>query len=247
MSNPFSGIPDPEMPRPTRRRFQPGLVQEALRAMQEALRPALPAAQRALRQTQRVAKEALWRAQLVSKKALWRAQLVSKEPLRRAQRYGEDLWLRGKRNPRTAGIIGGAVALTLVGAIALSASGAGRSLCPPKASKFHLLMDPVPNLAAGSAVEIHYDVCGLSSGSAYRGRVQLTQQRPSGNKKSAKPKPLVISFRDQVDGVATRRHQQLDLASAKPGAYTLELTVADKQGRERKRVQKVLISGKGGR
>ena len=248
MSNPFSGIPDPEVPRPIRRRFQPGLVQEALRAMQQALRPALPAAQRVLRQTQRVAKEALWRAQLVSKKALWRAQLVSKEPLRRAQRYGEDLWLRGKRSPRTVGIIGGAVALTLVGAYALSASGAGQSRCPAtsdrKTPPFVLLMDRLPQVAAGSEVEIHYDVCGLSSGTTYRGRVQLTQQRPAGKKKSAKPKPLVISFKDQVDGVATRRHQQLDLASTKPGAYTFELSVADKQGRERKRVQKMLIKAR---
>ena len=248
MSNPFSGIPDPEMPRPIRRRFQPGLVQEALRAIREALRPALPAAQRALRQTQRVAKEALWRAQLVSKKALWRAQLVSKEPLRRAQRYGEDLWLRGKRNPRTVGIIGGTVALTLVGAIALSASGAGRSLCPPasagKTPQFRLLMDRVPQIAAGSEVEIHYDVCGLPSGTAFKGRVRLVQQQAAGKKKSAKPKPVVVSFRDQVDGVATRRHQQVDLASTRPGAYTLELSIADNQGRERKRVQKVLVKAR---
>jgi hypothetical protein len=248
MSNPFSGIPDPEMPRPIRRRFQPGLVQEALRALQQALRPALPAVQRALRQTQWVAKEALWRAQLVSKKALWRAELVSKEPLRRAQRYGEDLWRRGKRNPRTVGIIGGAVALTLVGAIALSASGAGRSLCPPtsdrKAPQFRLLMDPVPHVAAGSEIEIHYDVCGLASGTPYQGRVRLVQQQAGGKRKSAKPRSVVVSFKDQVDGVATRRHQQVDLASTRPGAYTLELSVADKQGRERKRVQKVLIKAR---
>jgi hypothetical protein len=223
MSNPFSGIPDPETPRPVRRRFQPGLVQEALRALQETLRPALPAAQ----------------------KALWRAQWATKEALRRARRHGEDLWRQAKRRPRTAGVIGGAVALTLVGAIAVSASGAGRSLCPPtnngKAPKFALLMDPVPHVAAGSEMEIHYDVCGLRSGTPYRGRVRLTAQ---GKKWSAKPKPLVVSFKDQVDGVATRRHQQLDLASIKPGAYTLELSVADKQGRERKRVQKVLIKAK---
>jgi hypothetical protein len=222
MSNPFSGIPDPEPPRPPRRRFQPGLVQEALQALEETLRPALPKAQGAFR----------------------RAQWKAKEALRRAQRYGEDLWLRGKRKPRTFGLIGGAVALTLVGAYAVSASGAGRSLCPPKASKFLLLMDRVPQVAAGSEVEIHYDVCGLPSGTAYRGRVQLTQQRPTGKKKSAKLKPLVVSFKDQVDGVATRRHQQLNLASTRPGAYTLELTVADNQGRERKRVQKVLVKAR---
>jgi hypothetical protein len=223
MSNPFSGIPDPEPPRPPRRRFQPGLVQEALQALEDTLRPAQPKAQEALR----------------------RAQRLTKEGLRRAQRYSQDLWLRGKRKPRTFGLIGGAIALTLVGAYALSASGAERSLCPPKASKFVLLMDRVPHVAAGSAVEIHYDVCGLPSGAAYRGRVQLTPQKATGKKKkSAKPKPLVFSFKDQVDGVASRRHQQLDLGAMRPGAYTLELSVADKQGRERKRVQKVLIKAR---
>jgi hypothetical protein len=200
MSDPFSGIPDPEMPRPTRRRFQPGPVQEAVRAMQESLRAALPVARRALE----------------------RAHRVARETLRRAQPYGRDLWLRGTRHPRTVGVIGSAVALTLAGAYALSASGAGRSLCPPtsdpKKPRFVLLMDPVPHVAAGSEVSIHYDVCGLPSGTTYRVRVRLAQQPLAGKKPSAKPKLLVVGFKDQADGVATRRHQQLSLASAKPGA-----------------------------
>jgi hypothetical protein len=220
MSQPFSGMPNPGAPRPFKRRFQPRMVQETLRAAREALRRALPGA---------------------------------REALRGAQRYGENLWLRGKRSPRTFGLIGAAVALTLVGAYALSASGTD-SLCPPagkasrKAPRFHVLMDPVPGAVAGSEVEIHYDVCGLSSGTPYRGRVRLSQQQPAGQKKkkkkkgSAKPKPaVVVTFQDKVDGPATRRSQQLALGSTKPGAYTLELSVVDNQGRERKRVQKVLI------
>jgi hypothetical protein len=142
------------------------------------------------------------------------------------------------------GVIGGAVGLTLIGAFALSASGAGRSLCPPasdgKPSQFLLLIDPVPPVAAGSEMEIHYDVCGLASGTPYRGRVRLTPVK----KGSAKPKPLVVSFKDQVDGVATRRQQELDLASMRPGTYTLELSLADDRGRERKRVQKVLVKAR---
>jgi hypothetical protein len=238
MSNPFSGIPDPEQPRPIRRPSQPGPAQEAVRALQDTLRAKLPVAQAALRRAQRVAKDALWQARRVGKEGVWRAQ-----------RYGQDLWLRGKHRPRTVGLIGGAIALTLVGAIAVNASGSGGSLCPPaskgKTPQFRLLMDPVPQVAAGSAVEIHYDVCGLPSGAAYRGRVQLTPQKATGKKKkSAKPKPLVFSFKDQVDGVATRRHQQLDLGAMRPGAYTLQLSVADKQGRERKRVQKLLVKAR---
>jgi hypothetical protein len=209
-----------------RRRIQPAPVQEVLRAMQDTLRAARPKAQR----------------------ALWRAQWAAKEALRRAQRYSEDLWRRGKRNPRTLGVIGAAVAVTLVGAYTLSASGAGRSLCPPasdgKTPQFLLLIDPVPPVAAGSEVEIHYDVCGLASGTPYRGRVRLVKQQPAGKKKSAKPKALVVSFKDQVDGVATRRQQELDLASTRPGTYTLELSVADNKGRERTRVQKVLVKAR---
>lgn len=136
--------------------------------------------------------------------------------------------------------------MTLIGAYALSASGAARSLCPAgdgKTPKFLVLMDSLPQVAAGSAVEIHYDVCGLPSGTAYRGRVRLVQQW-AGKRKSAKPKPLVVSFNDQVDGVATRRYRELNLASTKPGTYTLELSVRDKKGRERKRVQRLLIQPK---
>jgi hypothetical protein len=181
--------------------------------------------------------------------ALRGAQRHGDAAFRAAKRHGQELWYRGKRNPRTVGIIAGAVAVTLVGAYALSASGAGRSLCPkgvPK-TQFLLLMDPVLNQAAGSELDIHYDVCGLSYGTPYRGRVQLAQQKPAGKtgkKKPPKPKPLVATFRDKVDGVATRRSQPLDLTYTRPGAYTLELSVVDNQGRERKRVQKLVITPK---
>ena len=222
MSDPFSEMPG--MPRPTRRRFEPGPVQEALRALQDTLRPALPKAQGALR----------------------RARRSAEDGLRRAHRQGQELWRRGKGNPRTLGIIGGATALGLAGAFALSAFGAGRSLCPAptdgKPPKFRVLMDPVSKVAAGSTVELHYDVCGLASGTAYSGRVRLLQtQRTVGKKKSAKPTPVVVSFKDRTDGVATRREQELKLGSTKPGAYTLELVVTDSKGRERKKVQKVVV------
>jgi hypothetical protein len=102
-------------------------------------------------------------------------------------------------------------------------------------------MDPVPQATAGSELEINYDVCGLPSGTPYRGRVQLTRQTTTKKKGSPKPKPLVVTFKDKVDGVATRRSQELGLGAAKPGAYTLELTVVDSRGRERKKVQKITI------
>jgi hypothetical protein len=212
MSQPFSRLPDPGAPRPFKRRLQPQMIQEALRF---ALR-------------------------------------VAGEFAREGRRHVEDLLRRGKRHPRAIGAAGVALAVTLVGAYALSASGTGGSLCPAGGAKtgkgqvpsFQVLMDPVPPASVGSELEIYYDVCGLSSGTAYRGRVQLTQQQaPSKKKKKApaKPKPLVVTFQDKADGVASRRSQELELGATKPGAYTLELSVTDNRGRERKKIQKLVI------
>ena len=211
MSQPFSGIPDPGFPR-RRRRFEPGIVQEALQA--------------ARRQLETVGRNARRQGQ-----NLWQ--------------HSQNLWHRGKRRPRLVALIGGAVTLTLVGAYTLSASGAGRSLCPAakgqKPARFLLLMDQVPHPAAGSELEIYYDVCGLPSGAPFSGRVRLVPAQTTTKKKSAKPKPLTVSFKDKVDGPATRRHHELALGATKPGTYTLELTVADNQGRERKRFQKIRV------
>jgi hypothetical protein len=107
--------------------------------------------------------------------------------------------------------------------------------------RFALLMDPIPHPAAGSELEIYYDVCGLASGTPYRGRVQLIQQRSGGKKRSAKPKPLVFTFQDKADGLGTRRREEFELDSAAAGAYTIELTVVDNKGRERKRLQKIRL------
>ena len=233
MSDPFSGTQDPGTPRPTRRRFEPGLIEQALRALRETLRPVL-------RKTQ----HGLGRAWQVSGEVLQRAQRQARNAFQRAQRYGARLWLRRRGNPRTIGLIGAGVLLTLAGAYTLSATMDGRSMCPPiaagKPPKFLVLMDTVAQASAGSDLDLRYDVCGLASGTPYRGKVRFAAQRSAGKKR---PKPIVqvVSFKDQVQGVATRRRQLLSLAATKPGTYTLELSIADNKGRERKRVQKVVV------
>jgi hypothetical protein len=211
MSQPFSGIPDPGSSSPFRRRSPQRVMQENLREM--------------------------WRE----------ARRHSEGAMRAAQRHCGDLWRKAKRHPRAFGLTGAAVAVTLVGAYALHAS--GRSLCPPvgeaKAPRFLLLMDPVPHPTAGTEVTINYDVCGLKSGTPFRGRVRLTQAlspAKKGKKKpAAKPKVVVVNFQDETDGLADRRRQELQLGSAKPGSYTLELSVTDNLGRERKRLQKLVV------
>jgi hypothetical protein len=212
MSQPFSGLPDPGSPSPFRRRSPQGVVQENVREM--------------------------WRE----------ARRRGERAMRAAQRHGGDLWRKAKRHPRAFGLTGVAVVITMVGAYALNAS--GRSHCPPageaKASRFLLLMDPVPHPAAGSELTINYDVCGLKSGTPFRGRVRLTQALPAAPKKgkkktAAKPKVVAVNFKDEADGPADRRRQELQLGSTKPGSYTLELSVTDNMGRERKRLQKLVV------
>ena len=224
MSNPLSGSPDPEIPRSVRSRFRPSPVQEALREMKDALQARLRRIHPTLQRMHRGAKDAS----------------------RRAQRSVQDLWFRGKRNPKQFGMVAGVIALTLVGAYAVSAAVATRSLCPAgsngKAPKFVVLMDSIPQVWAGSKLKIQYEVCGLASGTPYKGKVRLVQQqRTIAKKKSAAAKPLVVSFKDRSGGLATRAEQLVSLGSTKPGKYTLELIVADNKGRERKRVQKVVV------
>ena len=214
MTQPLSRIPEPEAPRPFKRRIQPGGAQQMM--------------EEGWRKTRRLG-ENVWRR-------------------------GRELWQRGTRRPRTLGLAAGGVALTLIGAYTVSASGVGRSACASarqvssaskaaKGGSFFLLMDPIAKPVSAGELEIHYDVCGLSSGTAYKGRVQITQQRLT-KKGAAKPKPSVITFQDRVDGPATRRHRELELGKLKPGTYSLELLVTDSSGRQRKSLQKIRLTSR---
>lgn len=158
-------------------------------------------------------------------------------------RYCRHLWTRIQSQPRMAAVSGAAVILTLIGVYAGGAGSAG-SLCPTAPGvEFLLLMDPVPQQASGSDVRISYDVCGLPAGTPYRGRLSLSRDGDLLKKVFGdKSRPLVVNFQDRVDGPATRRRRQLDLGATRPGSYTLELSVLDNRGRERKRVQKLVVT-----
>jgi serine/threonine protein kinase len=194
--------------------------------------------------------------------ALWMRVDLVKESLATTGlvflRHCRDFWLKRQRNPRAAAITSAAILVVLMGAYAMSGPGSARSLCPSGSevsatndsksaqstpAPFILLMDPVPQHVAGSELEVHYDVCGLPPGTPYRGRLRLSKQGDLLKKVFGdKSKPLVVAFQDRVDGPATRRHRNLDLDSTRPGSYTLELSVLDNRGRERKRLQTVLVT-----
>jgi serine/threonine protein kinase len=160
-----------------------------------------------------------------------------------------DLWLLGKRRPRGMAITGATVAMALMVAYAGGSTGSSQSLCPQASPtgtsgqpEFLLLMDPVPHQAKGPTLKISYDVCGLPSGTPYRASLRLYKREDFLKKVFGdKSKPIAVTFQDQVDGAATRRSRNFALGTAQPGAYSLELSIRDNRGRERRRVQSLTV------
>ena len=159
-----------------------------------------------------------------------------------------ELWLLGKRRPRAVAI-GGIIAMVLMVAYTGGSAGSSRSLCPPPSAagstgqpEFLLLMDPVSQQEQGSTMTVSYDVCGLPDGTPYRGRLRLEKKEDFLKKVFDKSRPIVVTFDDQVDGVATRRSRKFELGTAQPGSYSLELSVRDNRGRARRRVQTVTLT-----
>ena len=119
-----------------------------------------------------------------------------------------------------------------------------RRFLDPQHEDLHAVTFEIIQRIGPPAIPLLVELLRHESDSIRRGAVNelvdLTPQT-AGKKKSAQPKALLVGFKDQVDGMATRRQQELDLGPMRPGAYTLELSIADKQGRERKRMQKVVV------
>ncbi|MGH7509135.1 MAG: serine/threonine-protein kinase [Gemmatimonadales bacterium] len=158
-------------------------------------------------------------------------------------RHSRERWRKGARRSRALTVAGGGVLVALIAAYAGSSSGSGASLCPTASQPaFLVFMDPVPQQAEGARVKVSYDVCGLPPGTPYRAHLRLSRNEDFLKKMFGnKAKQLVVTFQDKVDGPATRRSRRFDLGSTPPGAYTLELALLDNRGRERKRLQTVVI------
>src|SRR4051794_33105560 len=101
MSQPFSGIPDPGSRPPIRRRMQPGVVQQTVQAV--------------LRSTRRKCQDLWLQGKPVAQNLWLRGNWYSRDLWRRGERCAQNVWSRGKRNPRTVGLIGAALAVTVVG------------------------------------------------------------------------------------------------------------------------------------
>ena len=161
---------------------------------------------------------------------------------------GGARWLAG-RTPRfwtaTAGVALGVV----IAHYGVHFATAHRSRCPrPAAARasggggsapFTLLVDPLPAQGAGSEVELYYDVCGLTDDAPFTTDVvvarndfsfrRLLKRGPGGYA------PVEVSFADEADGPATRRHRTIDTGALDAASYSVTVVVTDGGGRRRQR------------
>jgi predicted Ser/Thr protein kinase len=127
-----------------------------------------------------------------------------------------------------------------------------RSRCPQPAARvadgatpFTLLVDPLPAQGSGSEVELHYDVCGLADDAPFttdvvvaRGDFSLKRLLKRGAGGYA---PVAVSFADEADGPATRRHRTIDAGSLDGGSYSVTVVVTDGDGRRRQRRAELVV------
>ncbi len=142
------------------------------------------------------------------------------------------------RTGRRLAVAGGvAVSLALLAAFGAREIRERRSVCPSAAwaEGFVVLLDPPGQVSAGDALGLRYDVCGLDRGTPYTVQVRVARREGLVGRVLRKNRALGVTFQERADGPATRRHRTLGLGAARPGEYTLEMTVTDNRGRRRTR------------
>jgi hypothetical protein len=125
-------------------------------------------------------------------------------------------------------------------------SGAGRSdsRCPTGVAMdgkrpFGVLVDSLGDAPRGSDVAVHYDVCGLETGAAFKAKMSLVREgRGHGADR------MTASFDDNATGIGTRRQHLLAVASLPAGSYHLTVVVTDDKGRKRDKDLALKIVGK---
>ena len=103
---------------------------------------------------------------------------------------------------------------------------------------FGVLVDSIANTPQGTDVNVRYDVCGLSDGTAFKVRMSMLRD---GTRHAADR--MTASFDDVAIGTGTRRQHSLAVASLPAGTYHLTVVVTDDKGRRRDRDLSVRIVG----
>jgi hypothetical protein len=178
-------------------------------------------------------------------------------PARRAAsgllgRHGQQItrWLRQMLTSRGSTVSMASAFIIAVAVLTFSAfrmtSGAARnqSRCPTGVAMdgkrpFGVLLDSLGNAAQGSDLLVHYDVCGLEAGTAFKVRMSVVRE---GRGHAADR--MTSSFDDNAVGTGTRRQHLLAVAALPAGSYRLTVVVTDEKGRRRDRELAFKIAGK---
>jgi hypothetical protein len=102
------------------------------------------------------------------------------------------------------------------------------------AAPFTILMDAPGPQDQGSDIDVYYDVCGLTPGTAYTTRVSITRNGFL-NRLAGRVEPVTAAYNESAGSSAVRRHRTLDVGSFPPGEYTVSLMVTDAADRVRER------------
>jgi len=143
-----------------------------------------------------------------------------------------------RRAWRRAAVVGAtAVSLALLAAFGAREIRERRSVCPSATpvEEFLVLLDPPGQVSGGERLSLQYDVCGLNRGTPYIVQVRVARREGLVGRVLRNNRPLGVTFRERADGPATRRRRSIGLDAARPGQYTLEMTVTDNRGRRRTR------------
>jgi hypothetical protein len=104
---------------------------------------------------------------------------------------------------------------------------------------FGVLVDSIGSAPQGSDVNVRYDVCGLSEGTAFKVKMSVVRD---GSRHAADR--MTASFDDTSMGFGTRRQHSLAIASLPAGNYHLTVVVTDDRGRRRDTDLSLHIAGK---
>ena len=106
----------------------------------------------------------------------------------------------------------------------------------PSAQPFSVLIDAVGARKPGRNLDVYYDVCGLTDGTAYTARVTVSRNE-SGFKRllGRSIAPVTLTVDGRADGPAERHHETIDFGDMPSGSYTVDLAVSDAADRKRTR------------
>jgi hypothetical protein len=188
-----------------------------------------------------------WRKPMVTavRRAFRRAAAAIQPATRAARqlfgRHGEQVsrWVRKALTSRGSTVSMASAFIIAVAVLTFSAfrmtAGAARnqSRCPTGVAMdgrrpFGVLMDSIGSTPQGSDVDVRYDVCGLSEGTAFKVRMSVVRD---GTRHAADR--MTANFDDSAIGTGTRRQHSLAVATLPAGNYRLTVVVTDDKGRKR--------------